>query len=77
MSRTIVDSELNRWEVFATAGPHGYADPASLVFRCLSDRARPSRGVTVEGDKSEAEAAVLAWSDGQLRELLDRAIPLS
>ena len=77
MSRTIVDSDLNRWEVFASAGPSGYADPAALVFRCLSDRDRPSRGLTVEGDKSEAEAAVLQSSEGDLRDLLARAIPLS
>jgi hypothetical protein len=77
MSRTIVDSDLNRWEVFASAGPSGYADPAALVFRCLTDRDRPSRGMTVEGDKSEAEAAVLRSSETELQALLERATPLS
>lgn len=77
MSRIIVDDDLDRWEVFASAGPSGYADPAALVFRCLTNRDRPSRGLTVEGDKSEAEAAVLEWSADELRDLLDRAPPLS
>jgi hypothetical protein len=77
MSRIIVDADLERWEVFASAGPSGYADPAALVFRCLSNRDLPSRGLTVEGDKSEAEAAVLEWTVADLRDLLAQAQPLS
>lgn len=77
MSRTIVDADLRRWEVFASAGPSGYADPAALVFRCRSDRDVPSRRLTVEGDKSDAEAAVVRSSADELRGLLERAEPLS
>lgn len=77
MSRTIVDADLRQWEVFASAGPFGYADPAALVFRCRSDRDEPSRHLAVEGDKSEAEAAVLHSSADELRTLLERAAPLS
>lgn len=77
MSRTIVDADLRQWEVFASAGPSGYADPAALVFRCRSDGDVPSRGLTVDGDKSEAEAAVLRSTPEELRALLERAEPLS
>ncbi len=77
MSRTILDDDLDRWEVFASTGPSGFADPATLVFRCVSDPDRPSRGVIVSGDKSEAEAAVLSVSTTDLRNLLARAVPLS
>jgi len=77
MSRIFVDRDLERWEAFATAGPHGFPEPASLVFRCVSDRERPSRGLTTSGDKSEAESAVLEMDATQLHELFERAAPLS
>ena len=77
MSSTFMDRDLERWEAFATAGPHGLPEPASFVFRCVSDPERPSRGLTTSGDKSEAEAAVLEMDAVQLHGLFERAAPLS
>jgi hypothetical protein len=77
MARTILDAELRRWEVFASAGPHGFAAPAHLVFRCISDRDQVSRIIEVEGDKSDAEAQVETQPSGELLQLLDEARPLS
>jgi hypothetical protein len=77
VSRTILDADLRRWEVFASTGPHGYAAPARLVFRCVSDPAQPSRFVQVEGDKSDAEAQVQRQGGAELLALLDEAEVLS
>jgi hypothetical protein len=77
MSRIFVDRDLERWEAFATAGPHGLADPASVVFRCVSNRERPSRGLTTSGDKSEAESAMVEMDAAELRDLFERAAPLN
>lgn len=76
MSRTFQDSNLLKWEVYASSGPHGYANPARIVFNCLSDRSRRARFVQLEGDKAEAERAVAEANDGRLAELLERAAEL-
>lgn len=73
MSRTLVDVELNRWEVFATTGPHGYSDPARLLFRCLSDRDVRSRALPVEGGKAEAEHVASTATTEELSKMLSRA----
>ena len=77
MSRILMDRDLERWEAFATAGPHGFSKPASVVFRCVTDRTRPSRGWTVSGDTSVTASSVLEMDGAQLRELFERATPLS
>lgn len=73
MSRTLVDDALNRWEIFATTGPHGYSDPARLLFRCLSERGLRSRALPVEGGKAEAEHLAGTATTEELREMLSRA----
>lgn len=77
MPRTIVDSALQRWEVYATTGAYGLPDPARIVFRCLSDPDVRARAVTIEGDKSAAEETVSVRSDDQLRKMLEEAPELS
>lgn len=64
--RTIRDGGLKTWEVFATTGDHGFADPARIVFRCVSDPGERPRAVRYGGDKSEAEEAVVSRSDQDL-----------
>lgn len=76
MSRTILDDDLNTWEVYATTGDFGFADPARIVFRCLTDSGERARAVEPGGDKSEAEELVVTRSDGELRELLEKAEPV-
>lgn len=77
MARSIIDRDLRRWEVFASAGPHGFPNPASLVFRCQSDRDEPSRAILFEGDRSEAEHAVRSLDAADLARRLAEARPLS
>lgn len=77
MSRTILDADLRRWEVFASSGPRGFPTPAQLVFRCLSDPDQPSRAVLFQGDRSQAEEAVLGRESEELKNYLERATPLS
>ena len=67
----IVDGDLKSWEVYATTGDHGFADPARIVFRCVSDPGQRPRAVQYGGDKSEAEAAVVELSDQDLKRMLD------
>ena len=73
MQRTIVDRGFERWEVFASSGPHGFPTPGRLVFRCLSDRDQPSRALTFDGDRTRAEAAVQLGTASELRAYLERA----
>ena len=76
MSRTFQDSNLLKWEAYASGGPHGYSGNARVVFHCLSDRARRARAVVLDGDQSEAEKLVAASSDVQLAQLFERAVEI-
>jgi hypothetical protein len=73
MNRTILDSELRSWEVYATTGDFGLAAPAKLAFRCTSDGSPRPRIADFQGDKSDAERAVLTLSEAELRGVLERA----
>ncbi len=77
MSRTFQDSNLLKWEAYASGGAHGYAERARIVFNCLSDRSRRARVVQLDGDQSDAERAVAEASDARLTELLAGAEELS
>ena len=70
MSRTFQDSNLLKWEAYASGGAHGYSDHARIVFHCLSDRARRARVVQITGDQSDAERQVAEASDDRLAQLL-------
>lgn len=76
MQRTILDRDFRTWEVYATTGDYGFADPARLVFRCVSDRDEKARSAPFEGDKSDAESAVKELSESELEELLEAAEPV-
>jgi hypothetical protein len=73
MSRTILDRDLRSWEAYATTGDFGLTAPAKIAFRCTSDGSRRPRVTEVQGDKSDAERAVLAWSEDELLDALERA----
>ena len=75
--RTILDGDLRRWEVYATTGDFGSANPAKVGFRCTSDAWQRPRVVVYDGDKSEAERCVAEWSDGELVRMLESAEPVS
>ncbi len=77
MARTVQDDELRDWEAFASTGPYGYAERASVVFRCLTDAAQRPRTYAMQGDKSDAEAWVARASRDELREMLAGAEPLA
>ena len=77
MSRTFQDSNLLKWEAYASGGAHGYSDDARIVFHCLSDKSRRARVVQVGGDQSDAEREVAEASEQRLAELLSRAAELS
>lgn len=77
MSRTFQDSDLLRWEAYASGGRHGYAEHARIVFHCLSDRSRRARVVQLEGDQSDAEREVAEATDARLVDLLAEAAELA
>lgn len=77
MSRIFQDSNLLKWEAYASGGAHGYADHARIVFHCLSDRSRRARVVQLGGDQSEAEREVAEASEQRLADLLAGASDLS
>ncbi len=69
--RTIQDDSFRTWEAYATTGDYGFSDPARIVFRCLADPDERARAVTIDGDKSDAEAQVRSLSADELRELME------
>jgi hypothetical protein len=71
--RTILDRDLRWWEVYATTGDFGSANPAKVAFRCTSDAWQRPRVFLFPGDKSDAEKAVAQASDGELVQMLDAA----
>jgi hypothetical protein len=75
--RTILDRDLRRWEVYATTGDFGSANPAKVAFRCTSDAWQRPRVVVHDGDKSDAERCVAESTDGELVRLLESAEPVS
>lgn len=77
MSRQFQDSNLLKWEAYASGGAHGSADRARIVFHCLTDRNMRARFVAIEGDQADAERAVSEADEARLAELLDQAAELS
>lgn len=75
--RVVRDRDFRDWEVYATTGDFGLPSPARIVFRCRTDPDERPRVVTIEGDKSEAEARVKSLSPPELSELLAEAEVLS
>jgi hypothetical protein len=73
MSRYIQDGEFRRWEAFATTGDFGRANPARISFRCRSQPELRARAVFIEGDKSDAEKAVVEMSEEELESLFEQA----
>ena len=74
MTRTILDTNLLTWEVYASGGP---SDRPSIVFNCLSNRMIRPRFVPAEGDEADAERVVVEASNEKLQEMLSRAAELS
>ncbi|MGH7468872.1 MAG: hypothetical protein ACRENP_13020 [Longimicrobiales bacterium] len=73
MARTFLDPELMTWEVYPSAGAHGFSRNPHLVFNCLSNRAERPRVLDVDGDSASAQKLVLAASESELRDLLVKA----
>lgn len=76
MSRTIVDDDLQAWDVFASGGPFGLPQKPKIVFHCVSDPERRARYVHHDGDNSTAQKAVREHSNGDLREILRESVEL-
>jgi len=73
MSRTFQDANLLQWEAYASGGEHGYAEPARIVFHCVSDRSLRARSIERQGDQADAEREIATSSEQELAELLGRA----
>ncbi|MDX1567200.1 MAG: hypothetical protein R3223_05315 [Longimicrobiales bacterium] len=71
--RTIQDDSFRTWEAYATTGQYGFSDPARIIFRCVTDPNERARFVTIDGDKSDAEARVRSLSNGELQDLMEGA----
>lgn len=76
MTRIIQDAALTTWEVYATAGPFGYAKPARVAFLPRSEPGLRTRIVEYDGDHAAAERAVATLSDEELLGLLEKAVEL-
>ena len=71
MARTFVDNDLLTWEVFPSAGDHGFSANPHLVFNCLSDRDARPRYVELNGHEASAATMVHEASDEKLLQLLE------
>lgn len=69
--RTIQDDSFRTWEAYATTGEYGFSNPARIVFRCLTDPDERARTVTIDGDKSDAEARIRSLSGEDLMDLME------
>lgn len=68
--RTLQDDSFRTWEAFATTGDYGFAEPARIIFRCITDPDERARFVTIDGDKSDAEARIRSLSEEELEDLM-------
>lgn len=75
MSRTFIDADLLTWEAYATSGHYGYAEPARIVFHCLTDPSVRARTVGVD-DEAAAERIVADADLAELRSLFQHSEPL-
>lgn len=73
MSRTIQDANLEIWEAYASAGDFGFPEHSTIVFHCLSNRARRARAIQRDEDKSAVEHEVATLPDAELAALLEQA----
>lgn len=73
MATTIVDRDFRTWEVYATTGDYGFAEPARIVFHCTSDPRIRARSVKIEGDHADAERLVATAGEDRLHGLFERA----
>lgn len=72
-TRTFQDEDMLVWEVFSTAGPHGYPDDPHVIFHCLTDRSRRSRRVRLEGDEADAQRRIAEAEAADLRRMFQSA----
>lgn len=77
MSRRIMDQDFRKWEVFVNTGPSGFPTPPSLVFRCVTDPALPSRMAPFPGEPNGALTLVESGPGDELLALLEQGKPLS
>jgi len=73
MARTFQDRDLLVWEVYPSAGDHGYSQRPHLVFNCLSERTARPRFVELDGDEADGEKLTATATDDDLRTLFERA----
>lgn len=73
MTRTFLDDDLLRWEVYASGGRHSTPERSRIIFHCVSDRGRRSRRVTHDSDHTSAQHMVEALPEDELREMLREA----
>ncbi len=73
MARTFVDRDLLTWEVYPSAGEHGFSSNPHLVFNCLTDRLARPRYVGLDGDEASAETMVFDASEAKLLDLLGKS----
>ena len=54
MARTIQDDNFLTWEVFPSAGDHGFSAAPYVVFNCLTDRMQRPRQYKLASNEAEA-----------------------
>jgi hypothetical protein len=73
MSRTFQDHNFLVWEVYPSAGRHGFSDNPHLIFHCLTTRDIRPRYIDGDGDEADAQRRIGEATPEQLLALLERA----
>jgi hypothetical protein len=72
-TRTFQDKNFLVWEVFPSAGRHGYSHHSHVVFHCLTQRDVRPRYFDVGSTEADAQRLIGEASEVELLDMLERA----
>jgi hypothetical protein len=73
MTRTFQDRNFLVWEVYASAGRHGFSHDPHVIFHCLTQRDIRPRYSDAGANEADAQRIVAEASEPELLEMLERA----
>lgn len=76
MARRFNDQNFLTWEAFPSAGDFGFSTKPYIIFNCLTDPLQRPRQFQIDGDEADAEQKVIAASDRELLDWLNKAEPV-
>lgn len=75
--RTFQDRNFLVWEVYPSAGRHGYSEQPHVIFHCLTQRDIRARYLDLGETEAAAERRITEAAPEELLEMLERAQELA